>query len=64
MHFEKPLQLHKVPRSLLTALARPTLSGLIAYMAQLGSFVPAERAVVGVTDRLFTRIQTNDRCGA
>ena len=31
---------------------------LIVYMAQLGSFVPAEAATLGLTDQIFTRIQT------
>ncbi|AKJ64019.1 DNA mismatch repair protein MutS [Kiritimatiella glycovorans] len=33
---------------------------LITIMAHLGSFVPAERAVVGLTDRVFTRIGASD----
>ncbi|KAI9347196.1 muts domain V-domain-containing protein [Zopfochytrium polystomum] len=32
--------------------------GLIVFMAHLGCFVPADRAVVGITDRILTRIQT------
>ena len=34
--------------------------GLIVLMAQAGSFVPATRATVGVTDRLFTRVGASD----
>ncbi len=34
--------------------------GLIVLMAQMGSFVPATRAVVGVCDRLFTRVGASD----
>lgn len=37
---------------------------LIVLMAQIGSFVPAEEAVVGLTDRIFTRIGLYDRIGA
>ena len=33
---------------------------LITLMAQLGSFVPAKEAVVGVVDRIFTRIGASD----
>ncbi|MEO5800554.1 MAG: DNA mismatch repair protein MutS [Gemmatimonadales bacterium] len=34
--------------------------GLCVLMAQMGSFVPAESANVGVTDRLFTRVGASD----
>jgi DNA mismatch repair protein MutS len=34
--------------------------GLIALMAHAGSFVPAESAVIGVTDRIFTRVGASD----
>ncbi|MCL1999380.1 MAG: DNA mismatch repair protein MutS [Turicibacter sp.] len=33
---------------------------LIVIMAQIGSFVPAERAQIGVVDRIFTRIGASD----
>jgi len=35
-------------------------AGLIVLMAQVGSFVPARRATVGVVDRLFTRVGASD----
>jgi DNA mismatch repair protein MutS len=35
-------------------------AGLIVLMAQVGSFVPAARATVGVVDRLFTRVGASD----
>ena len=37
---------------------------LIVLLAQIGSFVPAEEAVVGLCDRIFTRIGLYDRIGA
>jgi DNA mismatch repair protein MutS len=33
---------------------------LIAIMAQMGSFVPAKEAVVGIADRVFTRVGASD----
>ncbi len=34
--------------------------GLIALMAQVGSFVPADRARIGICDRVFTRVGASD----
>jgi DNA mismatch repair protein MutS len=34
--------------------------GLCALLAQMGAFVPARRAVIGVVDRLFTRVGASD----
>ena len=34
--------------------------GLCVLLAQTGSFVPARRAVIGVVDRLFTRVGASD----
>jgi DNA mismatch repair protein MSH5 len=33
---------------------------LIVYMAHIGSFIPAESAVVGLTDKILTRISTRE----
>lgn len=35
-------------------------SALIVLMAQMGSFVPAKRAAIGVVDRIFTRVGASD----
>ena len=35
-------------------------TALICLMAQMGSFVPADRAVLGVVDRIFTRVGATD----
>ncbi len=37
---------------------------LIVLLAQIGSFVPADEAVVGICDRIFTRIGLYDKIGS
>lgn len=41
-----------------SALLRQT--ALITLMAQMGSFVPASKAVIGIIDRIFTRVGASD----
>ena len=57
------------PGELIHVLTGPNMSGkstylrqtaLITLMAQVGSFVPAAAACVGVVDRIFTRIGASD----
>ncbi len=57
------------PEERLAVLTGPNMSGkstymrqvaLIAILAQIGSFVPAEGARVGLVDRVFTRVGASD----
>ena len=56
-------------REIVRIITGPNMSGkstylrqaaLIALMAQIGSFVPAHSAIIGVVDRIFTRIGAKD----
>ena len=39
-------------------------TGLIVILAQIGSFVPAHKAKIGIVDRLFTRVGASDNLAA
>lgn len=38
--------------------------GLIVLLAQIGSFVPAKEAKIGITDRIYTRVGASDNIAA
>ena len=50
------LGIHNVHSSFLLAATTKNL----LFSSQIGSFVPAEKAVVGVVDRLFARVGASD----
>ncbi|MEM7129506.1 MAG: DNA mismatch repair protein MutS [Chloroflexota bacterium] len=64
-----PNDTHLTPEMAIHILTGPNMAGkstflrqtaLITLMAQIGSFVPAESAQIGVVDRIFTRIGASD----
>jgi DNA mismatch repair protein MutS len=64
-----PNDLTLVPDARMIILTGPNMAGkstvlrqigLIALMAQIGSFVPASAARIGVVDRIFTRVGASD----
>ena len=64
-----PNSVHLRPESRLHIITGPNMAGkstllrqtaLIAILAQTGSFVPADRATIGIIDRLFSRIGAKD----
>ena len=38
--------------------------GLIVLLAQIGSYVPAKKAIIGLVDRIFTRVGASDNISA
>lgn len=64
-----PNDLHLDEETRILVITGPNMAGksifirqnaLIVLMAQMGSFVPAERARIGIVDRIFTRIGAQD----
>jgi DNA mismatch repair protein MutS len=64
-----PNDLHLNDEERILIITGPNMAGksvylrqaaLIALMAQIGSFVPAEEATIGIVDRIFTRIGAQD----
>lgn len=64
-----PNDTHLTPEAAIHILTGPNMAGkstslrqvaLITLMAQIGSFVPADAAQIGVVDRIFTRIGASD----
>lgn len=68
-----PNDCHLSSQELIHVITGPNMSGksvfirqvaLIVLLAQIGSFVPAEYAHIGVVDRIFTRIGAEDAVSA
>lgn len=64
-----PNSIEMTPTSNMHIITGPNMAGkstalrqtaLIAVLAQVGSFVPADSATIGVIDKLFTRIGAKD----
>ncbi len=64
-----PNDTHLRPESAIQIITGPNMSGkstylrqsaLIVLLAQMGSFVPADSAQIGVVDRIFTRLGASD----
>lgn len=64
-----PNSVDMTPQSRLHIITGPNMAGkstflrqaaLISVLAQIGSFVPADSAVIGIVDKLFSRIGARD----
>ncbi len=68
-----PNDVHFSPEEAILIITGPNMAGkstflrqvaLIVLMAQIGSFVPADEARIGLVDRIFTRIGARDEISA
>lgn len=68
-----PNDTHLDDEELILIITGPNMSGkstylrqvaLIVLMAQIGSFVPADAATIGLVDRIFTRVGAQDQISA
>ncbi|MFQ6015899.1 MAG: DNA mismatch repair protein MutS [Anaerolineae bacterium] len=68
-----PNDAHLSPEEAILVITGPNMSGkstflrqvaLIVLMAQIGSFVPADEAEIGLVDRIFTRVGAQDEIAA
>jgi DNA mismatch repair protein MutS len=68
-----PNDVHLTPDQAILVITGPNMAGkstylrqvaLIVLMAQIGSFVPADEAHIGLVDRIFTRIGAEDEISA
>jgi DNA mismatch repair protein MutS len=68
-----PNDAHLTPEEAVLIITGPNMAGkstylrqvaLIVLMAQIGSFVPADEARIGLVDRIFTRIGAQDEISA
>lgn len=67
--FQRTIQPENIEKPSMLVLTGPNYSGksvylkqiaLIVYMAHVGCFVPADRATIGLTDKILTRIATRE----
>ncbi|MEI8383821.1 MAG: DNA mismatch repair protein MutS [Planctomycetota bacterium] len=69
---EVPAEKNEIPSGLIQLITGPNMAGkstyirqaaLLTVMAQMGSFVPARSAKIGIADRIFARVGASDELG-